>query len=1748
MRHVRQPVQFAAGMECLKNLGVTAFLEIGPRPVLLGMGRKCLGDDRGQWLPSLHPDMPDWERLTESVAALSVGGIVIDWKSYYEGGAYRKLVLPSYPFERKRYWLDPPAANSPSRAPASGINSAHPLLGQRLVSPLKELQFESRLSAHKPGYLVDHCVFQRAVLPAAVFTEMAVAACGRLPGAKHWSVTSLEFSRALELAPDQEYLLQSVISPVNTQGQEYHLETFSCRVDATIVSADWQLHSSAIFRHVEDASPAYRNIADLQAVCKQTQDIARYYSSLSQRGYHYGPAFRVLQELWRGGQTVLAKIELPAETACENYVLHPILLDGCFQAALALTDAQTLVPTALRRVQVAASPGRQVWVYIEAQALPSATQRDLIVDLTLIALDGMVVATLQALRFVVTDLATFLPLYNHAAADFEYVVEWRKQPLQPPSVGAPVVLESPERLLNLLGSSQSQDPVLLTDMLESLEALSSSFVAAALRNLGQTLTPGTRFTTEQAIATLGITARQQRQFRRLLEMLAESGVLRCADSQWEVVNVPDENVSLHVQHIQSNYPQLTAEIEMLSRCGYNLAAVLKGDRDPLQLLFPDGDLAGAARFYEESPTFREMNAIIGSVIESVAGHWPPSRPLRILEIGAGTGGLTAHILPRLPAHQSEYVFTDVSNLFLNEARNRFGQYPFVRYQLLDIERAPTQQSYPLHHFDMVISANVLHATRDLTQTLCHVRDLLAPGGLLLLLEGTARRRWIDLIFGLTEGWWRFSDAALRADHPLLTEAQWSALLDAQGFTEATTVCPERPGACMLFKQSIVMARAPALTTSRDAAADLWLLFADDAVQARSLAQRVTASGAIAIVVSAADRYASESEHAYCIRALELGDYQRLLAELVKSGRRVRGVVHLWSLGVGDADELLRQGVGGLESAGYGSLLCLVQALIKTEWPEMPRLWLVTRGARTVFEGESSPGVAQALLWGMAKVIALEHPELRCACIDLDPRAVSDDTAALWDEMATTGAEDHVAIRGGERQVARLVRYDAARLPKDSPSTRRLDVRERGTLDELTLSAVPRTRPGHGEIEIQVYAAGLNFRDVLNALGNYPGDPGLLGDECMGEVVALGPDVTGLKPGDRVMATAPGCFSGYVTVSAELAVKVPSGLSATEAATIPVVFLTAYYALHHLARIKAGDRVLIHAATGGVGQAAIQIAQLAGAEVFGTASQGKWSVLERLGVRHIMNSRSLDFADEVLRATDGAGVDIALNCLTGEFIPKTLSVIKSGGCLLEIGKLGIWSEAQVTQQAPNVAYFIIDLLNLRHTQPHLIQLMLAVLAEKLHAGHLRPLPQTIFPLAQATDAFRTMQQAKHTGKIVFTIDESASLPALTPSIACRSDSSYLITGGLGGLGMLVARWLVEQGAGGLVLAGRSSPDADALREIRALEGLGAEVRVVSVDVRDGDDMAMLIDDCNRSARPLRGVIHAVGVLDDGAMLQQSTQRFRNVLGPKIAGAWNLHRLTRDLPLDFFILFSSTASLLGTPGQANHAAANAFLDQLAHHRRSLGLPATSINWGAWSDIGAAARRNVGGQWESRGISSITPAQGLRAFAGLLQRAPAQIGVVPVDWRQYLRQFSPESKSPFYEELSQATINEPEVAVIVADTTGLIARVREEVLSGDTEALTEYLRRLVFKVLRLDAAFTLEPERSLSELGLDSLTGIELRNRISKDLGVKLALDNFFMGASLEVWCEAIIGQYALRRMTDNLDVQGQPLEHGYEEVAL
>ena len=597
---------------------------------------------------------------------------------------------------------------------------------------------------------------------------------------------------------------------------------------------------------------------------------------------------------------------------------------------------------------------------------------------------------------------------------------------------------------------------------------------------------------------------------------------------------------------------------------------------------------------------------------------------------------------------------------------------------------------------------------------------------------------------------------------------------------------------------------------------------------------------------------------------------------------------------------------------------------------MPRLWFVTQGAQAMRGDAANPvQPTQTALWGFARTLALEHPECRPVIVDMDPASAAPESGILTELLANDG-EDQVAWRDGVRYVARLSRSqpdsEALAIPSDRPYE--LFTPQQGILDNISVRPKAPRSPELGEVAIAVRAIGLNFRDVLNALGMYPGAAGALGNECAAVVTAVGPGVSHVSVGDAVVALADGTFASTITTRAEFVHLVPAGLSLVEAATLPIAFLTAYYGLHHLARIRPGDRVLIHAATGGVGLAAVQLAQQAGAVVFGTAgSLKKRALLRSLGVAHVMNSRTLDFANEILAITEGKGVDIVLNALADDFITKSFSVLADNGRFLEIGKRGIWTHEQVAAFNPTLSYYPYDLADVTRERPQMIGEMWQYLRPQFEHGELQPLPVQDFPISEAIKAFRFMSQARHVGKIVILPEEAAPM--------VRADATYLITGGLGGLGLALARGLVERGARHLVLVGRSGLTDRARVVLEELIAAGAEVITIQADVSEASDVQRVLTQIAANMPPLRGVIHGAGVLADGRLLDQTWEQFEAVMRPKILGAINLDKFTRGRPLDFFVCFSAGAALLGSPGQCNYSAANAFMDGLAHARRMEGL---------------------------------------------------------------------------------------------------------------------------------------------------------------------------------------------------------------------
>ncbi len=908
----------------------------------------------------------------------------------------------------------------------------------------------------------------------------------------------------------------------------------------------------------------------------------------------------------------------------------------------------------------------------------------------------------------------------------------------------------------------------------------------------------------------------------------------------------------------------------------------------------------------------------------------------------------------------------------------------------------------------------------------------------------------------------------------------------------------------------------------------WLVFAEDKNPAEGIASLLRGRGESCHLVYPGVSFRESDEGTYEINPAAPAHYADLMRKLREGDASPRGVLYLW--GQKSATTAEQNGAGRVAESNCERALLLVQALANTDWKGVaPRLWLVTRGTQAAGSNADPVLVAQAPLWGFGRVVASEHPEFRCTLVDLAATEAPDDASRLFDQLWVTQRADEVALRADGHYVSKLARYSpraaartsaAAKVPAgDQPF--RMETSAPGMLEGLTLRAMTRRTPRAGQVEIEVEAAGLNFRDVMKALDIYPGlpaGPPPFGDECAGRVTAVGEGVEGFKVGDEVVAIADHCFATHVVADAELVWRRPRDLSAQVAAGIPIAFGTAAYALEHLGRMRRGERVLIHAAAGGVGLAAVQLAQRAGAEVFATAgSEEKRELLKSLGVKHVMDSRSLKFADEVLRLTGGEGVDIVLNSLAGEAITKSLSLLRPFGRFLEIGKRDIYQNASLNLGLlrNSISFTAVDIAQRWQSDPELIGSILrdVFAAMTQEESHLRPLPVRVFGAEAVEDAFRFMAQAKQIGKVVVSMKgRDVSIEPPTAAGLFGVDGSYLITGGLGALGLAVARWMVGQGARHLILMGRSEPTGAAREAVDALAQDGVQVVTAQADVADLQQVARVVAQSKEKLPPLKGVIHAAGILDDKILLQQDAERFRRVMSPKVSGAWNLHVSTLDEPLEFFVLFSSVAALLGSPGQANYSAANSFLDALAHHRRQLNLPATSINWGPWSEIGLAVRPDRGSRLALRGLGSFTPDRAVEVLEKLLSEQPAQAAVMEFDVRQWGIFNPPAKESSLLSELTRETDAPAKQNAAPSVPSGVM---RESVLAVEPHerpaVLETNLRGQLARVLGLAPA-KLDSRQPLNRLGLDSLMAVELKNRIELDIGVLIPMVRLLQGPSL------------------------------------
>jgi acyl transferase domain-containing protein/acyl carrier protein len=899
---------------------------------------------------------------------------------------------------------------------------------------------------------------------------------------------------------------------------------------------------------------------------------------------------------------------------------------------------------------------------------------------------------------------------------------------------------------------------------------------------------------------------------------------------------------------------------------------------------------------------------------------------------------------------------------------------------------------------------------------------------------------------------------------------------------------------------------PIVSAAGDTATERWIVFAGQGSVATELATELRAAGREVVVVAAGEAFEFANQAA-TLSPSDAPRYVELLDRVSSGGREtIAGVVHAWSFDARALDII--DELHAAEQTGCESLLYLAQAIATHPSTSSTSLVVVTRGAQPAHTGTvMSP--LHASMWGLVNAMRLELPDVDGRCIDLDPSG--EVSAKQLAARVVARGEAQTAVRGAQWSAARLVRHTRTATPLVS-----LDLVNAtpGVLDGLQYTPAPERSLAATDVRIRVQASALNFRDVLMAMGMYPGvtagEP--LGGECAGRVVAVGADVTQFKVDDDVVAMAPGSLGSVIDAHVELTLTRPASVSVEDIVGMPAVFMTTWYSLYDLAQLKAGDRVLIHAGAGGVGLSAIQLAQRVGAEIFATAgSPAKRQYLASLGVQHVLDSRSTSYVGEIMRATNGRGVDVVLNSLTDAHVPSSISVLSpDGGVFIELGKRGIWTTEQFAEARPDAQYHIVDLGAICASQPRIGGDLLRRIRAALVAGEIQPLPRTTFTSDEIVSAFRFMAQAKHIGKIV--IRRTDASDAIDASVV-RTDGGYLVTGGLGGVGLTVAEHLLSRGAGQVVLMGRSELSASAQTRIDAWNAERRRVSFVRGDVGRAEDVRRAIETVAAAGVPLRGVMHAAGALHDGVLLGQTWPSFTEAFGAKVDGSWHLHRMTADASLDFFVFFSSIASVFGSPGQTNYSAANAYMDALAVYRRGRGLPALSINWGAWAQIGMAVDRGVLERLGAQGVSAFTPDEGIAILERLMRDGSVRSAAMAVDWPAFSREFVGwRLAGSFFQDLAAEGSARPPRRAATASTAARASNqqsassgsgytsIRDAAPAARWDVLLDRMRSLTARVLGLDASAPVDVHRPLQELGLDSLMAVELRNSMKKELGLE------------------------------------------------
>ncbi|MFC6937020.1 SDR family NAD(P)-dependent oxidoreductase [Actinomadura yumaensis] len=1609
-----------------------------------------------------------------------------------------------------------------------------PLLGERL--PAAAPCWQGPVEPVLAPWLPDHRVGGAIVWPGTGYVEMALAAGRRALGGPA-EVVRLDLTRMLvvDWANATDVRLQTSVAQ-----RDGAIDITSTRTGADTGDAPSppRQHARGRVRTLQGRAPDPIDIPAVRERCGRRVDREQHYQACEQAGLSYGPAFQVLEELWAGAGEVLAAYRHTHPTAgsAAGLEVHPALLDGALQAGAPLLAAHaaagpTFLPAKFGAVRVWRAPSAQGWVHVRDRTLMADEK---CWDITVTDPDGTVTAELRGVRL------RRLPGRDPSTVQ-TYRTVMRAAPHEH-RPAAPSPLPSPERLA--AGAADQIDRLRSAwhgfDY-ERARQESTAMLAHVTRDLIAGLLDDATAPFTLADLTDGRTAPWLGRWAALALPLMRDHDLAAQleapagappgkppvarNERWRLLPDDARMADLWRESVEGQ-PAWISHIAPGAHLMRNLPAILDGERDPLQMLLDGGAAEQLRRFYDLHPVCRFHNRVARALLEQIVAAWPADRPLRILEVGAGTGGLTAALLPVLPPERARYTFTDVSAFFLDGAQQRFTGYDFLDYRTFDLDADPAPQGFTPGGYDLLVAGNALHTGTEIRAALRRAAALLAPGGHLLAFEYHAPTMLLPL-FGTLDSFWAAAGDPDRDAAVMIDRERWPALLRDCGFPDLVQTGDDRGPAAA--DASVLLARtaadaAPAAEPSPEAvpsARGRHVVVAETTGElplARATAALLDRHGAAAVRAAHAAQAGTDPA---LWEALLRGDDDGDHGDHGDHGGPVTVTLLLGDPDTPPAASGDGPGAQAVEQTVRRAAILRAIALAYRRIPERTgrSLVLVTRPSGALPAPERPVAPTDAAVWGLVRTLANEHTTVDTRRISLERTTPAADAAVAADahrlvlELLAPGGEDgaeedEVALTANGRFVPREVPYGPRTVPAAEGDSFRIEVRGGGLSYRLAWTeADPPGPPGPGAVTVAVRAAALNYRDIMQATGLLPAEAiegGLtqdgVGFEFAGTVTAVGEGVAGLAAGDRVAGFASGALASSLTTHAGAVFPVPDGTSLAGAATMPVAFATVHHALETVARLREGETVLVHGGAGAVGLAVVQHARLRGARVIATAgSDIKRDLLRCLGVRHVFNSRTLDFAADVTRATGGRGVDVVVNSLAGEGLTRSTELLAPGGRFIELGKRDLVEDGSLPLHplSGNALFAVVDLSTLLH-RPAEAEALFEDVAEHVRAGRYRPLPHTVFPAARVAEAFECLQHSRHIGKVIVELDPSddpipverrPAPPRLDP------DGAYLVTGGLSGFGAATARHLADRGARRLALVSRrggDAPGASAL--VSALAERGVEATVHAADCGDAAAIARIVEQIDRahtdgsggsggdgSGHRLRGVVHAAMHLDDEALTDLPDERLAAVLVPKMAGTLVLDALTRDRDLELFCVYSSMAACVGNVRQSAYVAGNLFMEALVRRRRGDGAAGLAVAWGAISDTGYVDRNDLGAFLGSLGLEGITSVQALATLDELAAAGADVASAGHMSWG---------TAGKFFR-----VVRAPRCGRLVPaghDGGRATERLRSELAalpSGQAlAAIADELAGRIGAVLHIDPD-RLDRNRRLDEYGLDSLMAAEL-----------------------------------------------------------